>query len=181
MAGVRIKDNESIEGAIRRFKKQCEKAGILSELRKRGQVINADQLIYNQVEDEVHAQGNVRIEQQNSEVTGPELRMKLETHEGFMREPVYQMKQPDSHGAAENLEFAGPFMATAREVAQEGYRACMAGDVVRIPGIVNQAMVTWLQYQPRGLVRFFSGMAARTTFGATAGTGGAKQRQQKGD
>ena len=35
MAGVRIKENESIEGAIRRFKKQCEKAGILSELRKR--------------------------------------------------------------------------------------------------------------------------------------------------
>lgn len=35
MTGVRIKDNESIESAIRRFKKQCEKAGILAELRKR--------------------------------------------------------------------------------------------------------------------------------------------------
>ena len=35
MAGVRIKDNEPIESAIRRFKKQCEKAGILAELRKR--------------------------------------------------------------------------------------------------------------------------------------------------
>jgi small subunit ribosomal protein S21 len=35
MAGVRVKDNEPIEVAIRRFKKQCEKAGILSELRKR--------------------------------------------------------------------------------------------------------------------------------------------------
>ena len=35
MAGVRIKENEPIESAIRRFKKQCEKAGILSELRKR--------------------------------------------------------------------------------------------------------------------------------------------------
>ena len=28
MAGVRVKDNEPIESAIRRFKKQCEKAGI---------------------------------------------------------------------------------------------------------------------------------------------------------
>ncbi|MEO2169866.1 MAG: 30S ribosomal protein S21 [Deltaproteobacteria bacterium] len=35
MPGVRVKEGEPIEGAIRRFKKQCEKAGILSELRKR--------------------------------------------------------------------------------------------------------------------------------------------------
>lgn len=35
MAGVRVKDNEPLDSAIRRFKKQCEKAGILAELRKR--------------------------------------------------------------------------------------------------------------------------------------------------
>ena len=35
MPGVRVKESEAIESAIRRFKKQCEKAGILSELRKR--------------------------------------------------------------------------------------------------------------------------------------------------
>ena len=35
MTGVRIRDSESIESAIRRFKKTCEKAGILAELRKR--------------------------------------------------------------------------------------------------------------------------------------------------
>lgn len=35
MAGVRVKDNEPMESALRRFKKQCEKAGILAELRKR--------------------------------------------------------------------------------------------------------------------------------------------------
>jgi small subunit ribosomal protein S21 len=35
MAGVRVKESEPIESAIRRFKKQCEKAGILAELRKR--------------------------------------------------------------------------------------------------------------------------------------------------
>jgi hypothetical protein len=81
----------------------------------------------------------------------------------------------------ETMELAGPFMASAREVAREGYRACMAGDVVRVPGLMNQAMVAWLQYQPRGLVRFFSGMAARSTFGATTGAGGAKQRQQRGE
>jgi short-subunit dehydrogenase len=80
----------------------------------------------------------------------------------------------------EPMELAGPFMASAREVAQEGYRACMAGEVVRVPGLVNQAMVTWLQYQPRWLVRLFSGMAARSTFGASAVGNNARQRQQKG-
>lgn len=35
MALVRVKDGESFESAFRRFKKQCEKAGILSEVKKR--------------------------------------------------------------------------------------------------------------------------------------------------
>jgi small subunit ribosomal protein S21 len=30
-----VKEGESIEGAIRRFKRKCEKAGVLSELKKR--------------------------------------------------------------------------------------------------------------------------------------------------
>ena len=35
MPGIRLRDGEPFEGALRRFKKQCEKAGILSEVRKR--------------------------------------------------------------------------------------------------------------------------------------------------
>ena len=35
MPGVRIKEGESFESALKRFKKQCEKAGILSEMRRR--------------------------------------------------------------------------------------------------------------------------------------------------
>ncbi len=35
MTGVRVKEGESFENATKRFKKQCEKAGILSEIRKR--------------------------------------------------------------------------------------------------------------------------------------------------
>jgi small subunit ribosomal protein S21 len=35
MPGVKLRDGETFEQALRRFKKQCEKAGILSELRKR--------------------------------------------------------------------------------------------------------------------------------------------------
>jgi len=35
MPGVKIKESESFENALKRFKKQCEKTGILSEIRKR--------------------------------------------------------------------------------------------------------------------------------------------------
>ena len=32
---VHIRDDESFEGALRRFKRKCEKSGILTELKKR--------------------------------------------------------------------------------------------------------------------------------------------------
>ena len=32
---IRIKDNESLESALRRFKRQCAKSGVLAEVRKR--------------------------------------------------------------------------------------------------------------------------------------------------
>ncbi len=35
MPGIKVRDGETFEQALRRFKKQCEKAGILAELRKR--------------------------------------------------------------------------------------------------------------------------------------------------
>ncbi|HZX21387.1 MAG: 30S ribosomal protein S21 [Natronincolaceae bacterium] len=35
MSEVKIKDNESLDNALRRFKRQCAKSGILSEVRKR--------------------------------------------------------------------------------------------------------------------------------------------------
>ncbi len=35
MPVIKLRDNEPFEAAMRRFKKQCEKAGILSELKRR--------------------------------------------------------------------------------------------------------------------------------------------------
>lgn len=35
MPGIKVREGETFEQALRRFKKQCEKAGILAELRKR--------------------------------------------------------------------------------------------------------------------------------------------------
>ena len=35
MSEVRVKDNESLDCALRRFKRQCAKSGVMSEIRKR--------------------------------------------------------------------------------------------------------------------------------------------------
>ena len=35
MPGIRLRDGEPFEQALRRFKKQCEKAGVLSDVRKK--------------------------------------------------------------------------------------------------------------------------------------------------
>lgn len=35
MAEIRVKDSESLDSALRRFKRQCARAGVLNEVRKR--------------------------------------------------------------------------------------------------------------------------------------------------
>lgn len=35
MPGVKIRENEPFENALKKFKRQCEKSGILSDLKKR--------------------------------------------------------------------------------------------------------------------------------------------------
>ena len=55
-------------------------------------------------------------------------------------------------------------MAKPEDVAREGFEACMRGEVIRVPGAMNQALVSWLESQPRWLVRSMSGFAARASF-----------------
>jgi len=40
-----------------------------------------------------------------------------------------------------------------KSVAQEGYRACMAGKPVHVAGVANELAVQWIKYQPSWLVR----------------------------
>ena len=35
MSEIRVKDNESLENALKRFKRSCAKSGVLAEARKR--------------------------------------------------------------------------------------------------------------------------------------------------
>ena len=35
MSEIKLKDNESLDNALKRFKRQCAKSGVMTELRKR--------------------------------------------------------------------------------------------------------------------------------------------------
>lgn len=61
-----------------------------------------------------------------------------------------------------DMQGAEWFLADARQVAQEGFAALKAGQVIRVPGLANQALVNWTNYQPRWLVRTLGGLAARS-------------------
>ena len=52
-------------------------------------------------------------------------------------------------------------VASAADVAEEGYQACMRGEVIRVPGAVNRMAVAWSELQPRWLVRTVAGYMGR--------------------
>ncbi|MBC7294215.1 MAG: hypothetical protein H5T84_08990, partial [Thermoleophilia bacterium] len=62
-----------------------------AELRQWGQVVSADLLRYNKPDDEIYAQGNVRIDQEGDITEGPELKLKTGDKTGFMQQPVFQL------------------------------------------------------------------------------------------
>jgi len=65
--------------------------------------------------------------------------------------------------AFQGIEGMEMFLASSKSVAREGFDACQSGQVIRVPGVFNQAMVAWSRYQPRWLVRAVSGFTARNS------------------
>ena len=84
-----------------------------AELRKRGTSIKADKITYRQVEDEMLAEGNVRIYRQGDLFTGSSLDLKLDAQTGFFLKADYLLANNRARGSAERFEFLG----------KENYRA----------------------------------------------------------
>ena len=97
-----------------------------AELRQWGQIISADQLRYNKPEDEVYAQGNVRIDQRGDIIEGPELKLQMGKKEGYLQQPFFQLNQqtPAGRGDAKNLLFEGENQYRLEDAR---YTTCQAG------------------------------------------------------
>jgi LPS-assembly protein len=115
------------------------------ELRKLGTVVNADRLTYAHVEDEVDAEGHVRLERGQDVIAGPKMRMRVDEGAGYMETPSYTitrminplkglpqtpgMPLPASvpmigHGEAEYVEFEGEGRYRFRKAT---YSTCAPG------------------------------------------------------
>ena len=94
------------------------------ELRKPGQVLFADHLIYTQPENDLFAEGNVRIEQKGNITTGPELRLNLDTNKGVMDKPLYELAETHARGSADKLLFEGEDKYRAQDAT---YTTCPVG------------------------------------------------------
>jgi LPS-assembly protein len=62
------------------------------ELRKTGSLVNSELMTYWPLEDEVEAEGRVRLQQGEDVVTGPKMRLRLEDQIGYFEQPFYRLK-----------------------------------------------------------------------------------------
>ncbi len=97
-----------------------------AELRQWGQVLTADHLVYRQPQDEVFAEGNVRLEQKDDFTEGSELLLKLEKKQGHMNAAVFRMgaQTPEGRGSSTKMLFQGENRYRLEEAS---YTTCPMG------------------------------------------------------
>lgn len=72
-----------------------------------------------------------------------------------------EMVHDIARGSADLPKVPQFMISDVKSVAKDGYDACVAGEVVRVPGLANQLAALWTQTQPRWLVRTLGGMIGR--------------------
>lgn len=77
-----------------------------AELRKIGSVVTSDRLTYWPLEDEVEADGQVRLQQGEDAISGPRMRLKMENQVGYFQSPSYYLKHQSLVGEKKESERA---------------------------------------------------------------------------
>ncbi|BBJ23778.1 LPS-assembly protein LptD [Candidatus Nitrotoga sp. AM1P] len=95
------------------------------EVRKRGQAIFADRVVYQQLSKELIADGAVRVEQNGIKMQGPHVKLNLDTNIGDMTKPTFQLAANNSRGSADILLMEGRQKYTVQNVA---YTICPIGN-----------------------------------------------------
>ena len=76
-----------------------------AELRRGATSLRADRIEFYQPEDTVKTRGNVRINSGGNLFEGPELQIKLDTFEGYFKEPSYRFLSNGGNGQAQRIDF----------------------------------------------------------------------------
>ena len=82
------------------------------ELRRRGQAVFADWMLYDVPDEEVYAIGNVRLYQRGNVLQGTKARINLDKDVGFVDEPRYSIAQTGGYGEGTRLNLEGPGQLT---------------------------------------------------------------------
>jgi LPS-assembly protein len=87
--------------------------------------VNADRATYHVVEDQVEAEGNVRIRRSGDMYTGDELQYKMDAGEGYVSQPTYRLEANNAQGSAERIDFENKDRAN---VIEGSYSTCEGPD-----------------------------------------------------
>ena len=107
-----------------------------AELRRGDMVIRADRLEYYQPDDLAKARGHVSINRAGDVYEGPELELKMESFEGFFRNPQYQLLKNQGHGEADRVDFIDEKRAIIRNAT---FTTCKRGGPSWMPDWIIRA------------------------------------------
>ena len=95
-------------------------------LRKQGLSVRAQRIEYDQSQDTLKAQGQVRIMREGNVFEGPSLQLQADSFQGKFLQPTYSLLKGGGHGDAAEIEFIDAQRATVRNAT---YTTC-----TRVPG-----------------------------------------------
>ena len=95
-------------------------------LRKQGLSVRAQRIEFDQSQDTLKAQGQVRIMREGNVFEGPSLKLQADSFQGQFLQPTYSLLKGGGHGEAAEIEFIDAQRATVRNAT---YTTCS-----RVPG-----------------------------------------------
>lgn len=124
----RISLRQNQEGAVfvsgRRLVMQPDLNTVLegdARLRKPGLSMRADRLVYDQSQDVLEGYGAIQLNRPGSQFHGTTLNLKVDSFQGALAEPRFEIFANGGHGQASRLEFIDPSRAV---VHQATYTTC---------------------------------------------------------
>ena len=76
-----------------------------ARMRRGDLLLKADHIEYDQIKDQVKAQGHVYVNRSGNVYEGPELQLQLESFEGFFTDPNFRLLRNQAHGQAQRIDF----------------------------------------------------------------------------
>ncbi|WP_245845061.1 LPS-assembly protein LptD [Noviherbaspirillum humi] len=87
--------------------------------------VTSDRATYRVLEDEVEASGNIRLRRNADSYTGDDMRLKIDTGEGFITHPTYHLGKNNAQGRADRVDFESREEAT---ITDSSYSTCEGPD-----------------------------------------------------